>query len=297
MHSVTVFPISAVTPRRSSAYLIYAEAIAIRGIRARLTSMDATPMAPWLRNTSLMRYCREGGNRPTTSALPYPVRRRASETSETGGTVSTPGFAGLPGMAQQFGLYFSTTAVADPDALYLVWGGANDFLTFDSPITAAQNMANYVGGLAAINAVSILVPNIPDLSLTPFINVYTPGLAAVAQGFSLAFNAELASQLDIVSGLFPATNIIEYDIFALFNDVVADPPAYGFTDVTNACLLVGCSNPDEFLFWDDFHPTTRGHAIIASELAAAVPAPASLVLICLGLAGIGYQRRKQIKAA
>jgi len=214
-----------------------------------------------------------------------------------GGTATTPGFAGLPGMAQQFGLYFSTTAVADPDALYLVWGGANDFLTFDSPIAAAQNVANYVGGLGAINAVNILVPNIPDLSLTPFINVYNPGLAAVAQGFSLAFNAELASQLNIVSGLFPATNIIEYDIFALFNDVMADPSAVGFTDVTNACLLVGCLNPDEFLFWDDFHPTTIGHAIIASELALAVPEPASLVLICLGLAGIGYQRRSQFNLA
>jgi len=214
-----------------------------------------------------------------------------------GGTASSVGAFGLPGMAQQFGLYFSTAPTPDPDALYMVWGGANDFLTLDSPITAAQNVATYVASLAAINAANILVPNIPDLSLTPFINIYNPGLAAVAQGFSLAFNAELASQLDIVSALFPATDIIEYDIFSLFNDVVANPSEYGLANVTDACLLVACSNPNEFLFWDDFHPTTRGHAIIASEFASAVPEPASLVLIFLGLAGIGYQQRRQIKAA
>ena len=133
--------------------------------------------------------------------------------------------------------------------------------------------------------------------LTPFINVDNPALAGVAQAFSLAFNFELESQLDVVRALFPATHTIEYDIFSLFNDAVSNPSAYGFTNVTHACLLVACSNPDEFLFWDDFHPTTRGHAFIASELAAAVPAPASLVLICLGLAGIGYQRSKQTKAA
>ena len=209
-----------------------------------------------------------------------------------GGNASAPGAFGLPGMAQQLGLYFSSTSVADPDALYLVWGGANDFLTVDSPNLAAQNIASYVGGLAAIDAEHILVPNIPDLSLTPFVQL-NPSLASLARGFSLAFNAELASQLDIVSALFPATDIIEYDIFSLFNDVVANPSAYGFSNVMQACLLVACSNPDEFLFWDDFHPTTRGHAIIASEFASAVPVPTTLALMGLGLAVIAWQRRRK----
>ena len=210
-----------------------------------------------------------------------------------GGTASSVGSSGLPGMAQQLALYRSTAGAADPNALYVVWGGANDFLTSDSPVSAAQNIASYVGGLASIDAAHILVPNLPDLSLTPYIQM-NPALIPIAQFFSLAFNAELAAQLDAVSALFPVTEIIEYDIFSLFNEVVADPSAYGFTNVTEGCLRVtSCSNPDAFLFLDDFHPTTRGHAVVASALSEAVPVPAPLALVLLGMAGIGLKVHRQ----
>lgn len=212
-----------------------------------------------------------------------------------GGTATSSGFFGVPGMAQQLGSYLPVAAPGpvDPDALYMVWGGANDFLTEDDPFAAAGRIASYVGDLASIAARTILVPNVPDLSLTPYIQA-NPGLIPIARGFSLAFNATLASQLDNVSAMFPDTRIIEYDVFALFNDVIADPAAYGFSNVTQACLLVMCANPDEFLFWDDFHPTTRAHAIIASGFTSAVPEPITLLLVALGLAFVGIPKKGKL---
>jgi phospholipase/lecithinase/hemolysin len=57
------------------------------------------------------------------------------------------------------------------------------------------------------------------------------------------------------------------------------------TNVTGQCIdpsaqnPTACSNPDQYLFWDDFHPTTRAHEILAQEFAnAAVPEPATFVL-------------------
>ncbi len=146
-----------------------------------------------------------------------------------GGNATTVGSFGLPAMAQEIGLYMSLSGgVADPNALYFVWGGANDFLTADSPFAAAQNIANYVGALAGIGATHILVPNLPDLSLTPF--VQGAGLVPQAHGFSVGFNTTLSGLLDSLSLLFPATDITQFDTFSFFNDVVTNPGKYGFTD-------------------------------------------------------------------
>ena len=215
-----------------------------------------------------------------------------------GGTASTPGAFGLPGMNQEIGLYLSTSGgMADPNALYFVWGGANDFLTNDSPIAAAQNIAGYVGALAAAGAGHILVPNLPDLSFTPFVK--SVGLEGVAQAFSVGFNTELAMQLGDLSLLFPAADIIKYDTFSFLNDVVMNPADYGFANSQDACLpslmAMPCANPDGYVFWDEFHPTTEADALIASAFASAVPEPGTIALLVVGLLALsaaGSQRRK-----
>lgn len=219
-----------------------------------------------------------------------------------GGSASSAGGYGLPGMAQQAGIYLSLSGgVADPNALYFVWGGANDFLTLDSPVLGAQRIAGYVGALAAAGAMHILVPNLPDLSLTPFVR--TMGLQAQAQAFSLGFNATLATQLAGLAALYPTTDIIPFDTYAFLNGVVANPAAYGFSDAQNACLASlpagPCADPGSYVFWDDFHPTTRADAVIAAAFARAVPEPGTLALVVLGLAALalgGGRKRGRVRA-
>lgn len=213
-----------------------------------------------------------------------------------GGTATSAGGFGLPGMAQQLAAYASLApgGFADPTALYFVWGGANDFLTADSPVTAAQNVAQYAAALAAMGAHDILVPNLPDLSLTPFGQL--PGLQAPAQAFSTLFNSTLASLLTGLDASSPA-RIIQFDTFAFLNDVVAHPGAFGFTNATDGCLLSGpaCSDPAAFVFWDDFHPTTAAHAVIAAAFARAVPEPGSLPLLALMLAVLAACRLGRVR--
>jgi phospholipase/lecithinase/hemolysin len=73
--------------------------------------------------------------------------------------------------------------------------------------------------------------------------------------------------------------------------------------VTHSCLdtlgALACSDKDiAYFFWDDIHPTTLGHELIGQNLVAAVPLPASALLLLSGLASLtGWFLHGKKKAA
>lgn len=221
-----------------------------------------------------------------------------------GGSATQQGPFNLPGMNQELGLYKSglndSGDAADPNALFFVWGGANDYLTHDSPVAAAQNIGGYVSALAEAGAKHILVPNLVDLSKTPF--AIAEGEESQAQGFSLVFNAELATQLGAVSSNFPTTKIFQFDTYSFVNGIIQDPASHGFAEVQDPCLsslFIPCGDPGSHIFWDDFHPTTRAHSILGSAFASAVPEPQMVAMFIIGLFVVcaAACRRRQLQPA
>ena len=221
----------------------------------------------------------------TANFQDYAVAGATSGNHNMGNDTDPTGILKLPGMQQEVNLYMSNArGAADPNALYFVWGGSNDYLIHDSPVQAARNIGSYVNVLAAAGARNFLVPNLPDLGITPFAR--REGEVPQAHNYSIVFNTELANQLGSLDGTIPGVSIHRFDTFALLNDVAQHPLNYGLTDVTNPCFtLLGstCDNPEVRLFWDDFHPTTNAHAILAAGFAAAIPEPAAIFMFMLGL--------------
>jgi phospholipase/lecithinase/hemolysin len=200
---------------------------------------------------------------------------------------SNSGYGGdllnLPGMKQEVDNYLSDSkGAADPNALYFLWGGANDYFTGDPAAAAAQNLAGYVSTLANAGAKHFLVPNLPDLSLTPD-QLHKPE----AQAFSLAFNSDLAAQLGNLHAQFPGADITSFDVYSFFNGVVQDPAKFGFTNVDSPCVSPGdifsCDNPEGHVFWDNIHPTSRADSFIAGAFASAVPEPETISMFIAGL--------------
>ncbi len=212
-----------------------------------------------------------------------------------GGDTTNPGTIGLPGMTQEIGTYLANSGgSADSTALYFVWGGANDFLAGNSPIQAAQNIAGYVSTLAQVGAEHFLVPNLPGLSLTPLAR--DGEVVVPAKIFTTAFNTELVKQLNDVNTAFPVTDIIQFDTFSLINENIRNLADTGFTEAQNACLpsfsSAPCANPDEHVFWDELHPTTQTHTVIAAAFVKEVstgtfpntaPEPGISILLLAGL--------------
>lgn len=205
----------------------------------------------------------------------------------------------LPGMQQQIQWFADENPVADPNALYIVWAGANDYLAIGStdPVQPSENIGTAITKLAALGARNFLIPNLPDLGQLPGTRNTAEGIAASA--LSHQHNLHLAAKLDALRGQVPQTEIDLFDTATLFNSAIANPALYGFTNVTDSALFTGTADPGTYLFWDDVHPSAQGHQLIAQFAFAAlntVPEPGLSALI-VGLSAFGgiALRRKKIR--
>ncbi|MDN3919644.1 SGNH/GDSL hydrolase family protein [Roseateles violae] len=231
--------------------------------------------------------------------------------------------AGLPPTAlsfnQQIAAYGSNHALADPDALYVLWIGANNLR--DGLTAAAQGNPGAVGtaittvlgglgsaiqNLAGRGASHFLIPNMPDLSLTPAVRAFNNAtISAGAHNASIAFNNALGGVL--MQAQAAGLDIRSFDVFALQTATTANPAAYGYSNVGSACYsgdvdgsalggapLTLCANPQQYLYFDYIHPTAALHAQLGAAAlmaaTAAVPEPASWLLMALGLAWLISRR-------
>lgn len=182
--------------------------------------------------------------------------------------------------------------------LAIVWAGANDF--FDGqkdPTIPAKNIAAAVSALIGSGVKNFLIPNLPDLSKTPFglagSTATQQGLHALSAGFDQALSADLG-QLTSAAGV----HIHTLDTFGLFQNIQANPARFQLSNVTQEGILSGNPSAPGYLFWDDVHPTTAGHGILAEQAAAAVatPEPSSLALLASGLLGLLVQCWRRLSA-
>lgn len=205
--------------------------------------------------------------------------------SGDGGTQTSLGSKGLPGMLLQVQGSLGTVTPFAPTALFIVWGGPDDFISNGSVATGVTDILTIVGALRSIGATHILVPGMPDMGLTP---AYYGNASATA--FSFAFDQALQANLP--------KGAIYFDTFGFMHQVVANPSAYGFTDVTDPCLvgLTPCSNPNQYLFWDDLHPTTAADALLAGQFANAVPEPSTFLMLGTGIAGLAGALKRKLAA-
>lgn len=208
-------------------------------------------------------------------------------------TALQPWFADQGGMANQVAQFSAgcSACFTPAESLFVTWAFPNDVianvalgaagLPAASLIgTAVDNIGNAILALAAQGAQHFLVPNIPDLGATP-------GYLGNADltGLTVAFNTALAAALTALDQSLGA-EIMQFDTFSTLNAIMDNPGAYGFDDVSTACvanLANGLCDPNTWMFWDEVHPTTAVHALLGAQFAAAVPEPAShgLALVAL----------------
>ena len=217
-----------------------------------------------------------------------------------GARVATPVTGALgytPSLVAQTAEYLRrANGRADPNALYTVWGGANDLfaITAGAPVEATIGQAvtaqiGIVGQLHTAGARYILVPNIPDLGITP--GFRAQGAAAMAQGTALsaAYNNALYNGL-AAQGL----RIIPLNTFGMLQEIVASPAAFGISNVTgtacqpqitaqsltcNPTSYVSADAAQTYGFADGVHPSSAAHEILADYAIATIEGPRQITLL------------------
>ena len=223
------------------------------------------------------------------------------------GVVNNSSAGPIPTLPQQLQMYLAANGgAADPDALYQVWGGANDVfyqtaISTDPNVLAAgtqqaaQTELGLLGQLQAAGGKYVVVYNLPDIGKTPSGMAGGPVASAGASQLSVLYNGVLNGGLTQLSG--KGLNVIPVNTYQLLNEVIANPTAFGFDNVTvPACGLAATSvqcgpqgsglpytyapgTQNTSLFADGVHPTTATHRLLSQVVLSEIAAPGQTSLL------------------
>lgn len=193
----------------------------------------------------------------------------------------------IPGVDVQISTYLKAHhGKADPNALYLIWGGANDLINNTRDFftrrwhlirfNAYRSIVNAANQLANAGAKHIWIMNIPDISLVPGLKNHS-FIGFVVQNLVLNYNADLLKGLQASRAL----KLTDWHFIRVNQDfyrVYYRKGRYAeiFTNVTDECkhntaaIKANCKG---YLFWNNKHPALDAEKLIAGIVLKMIPPP------------------------
>ncbi|PHN58974.1 esterase EstP [Pseudomonas viridiflava] len=182
---------------------------------------------------------------------------------------------------------------ADPNALYYLTGGGNDFLqgrvlSSGDAEDAADRLADSAQVLQQAGARHIMVWLLPDIGQTPALSGTV--LESLTSRLSARFNEQLVSRLSQINA-----QIIPLNVPLLISETLAQPARFGFDpneDLVGTCFsgdncdesaTFGRSgttpDPTKLFFNDRVHPTEAGQRLLADYAYSLLSAPWEITLL------------------
>ncbi|MEE4948909.1 esterase EstP [Pseudomonas alliivorans] len=182
---------------------------------------------------------------------------------------------------------------ADPNALYYLTGGGNDFLqgrvlSSGDAEDAADRLADSAQVLQQAGARHIMVWLLPDIGQTPALS--GTALESLTSRLSARFNEQLVSRLSQINA-----QIIPLNVPLLISETLAQPARFGFDpneDLVGTCFsgdncdesaTFGRSgttpDPTKLFFNDRVHPTEAGQRLLADYAYSLLSAPWEITLL------------------
>jgi outer membrane lipase/esterase len=196
----------------------------------------------------------------------------------------------VPGINTEIADFAASGGHFNSTDVVTLWGGANNYFEYATVVeanpsqavslvtsgvaTTISQLTGDVHSLISLGAHTLIVPNLPNLGSTPDYNTSALG-TELGDAFSTLHDQDLPIEMAMLHADTGA-NILVLNTQKLLATVIANPAAYGFSNVTDACIdAAACVDGDtatqnSYLFWDGVHPTTHAQQIIAEYAAASL---------------------------
>ena len=203
----------------------------------------------------------------------------------------------IPGLRRQVHTYLEKVEDrANPDALYAIWIGGNDFKNEFMGLSFLRDPRNLlfqellddichaVIRLSRKGARHFLIPNLPPVHQTPLAEGALKGFSRAISGLSflltgnsqtLDFVSYFQTSLETVIRLYNAQ--LDLRLRALKADLlekkgldvqIHHPDVFGmFKDAEANFKAYGLRHPDELFCFDHFHPSAKAHALLDYKFA------------------------------
>ncbi|GLT16677.1 hypothetical protein GCM10007938_04530 [Vibrio zhanjiangensis] len=192
----------------------------------------------------------------------------------------------LPNVSSQISNRITEKGVFDKDTIVTYMAGTNNMWYSlygelgQTGFQAAELVASDIKQLIHYQADTIVLSNIPDFSMAPWLKEKS----TETKMFIRNFNETLKHRVERIKQTNPTVNIIYIDAYSFYKNIKDQVLASGvyedealnirMTNVTDASLLVETGeiirNPDQSMFWDGIHPTTNMHKLYAKYVADAI---------------------------
>jgi outer membrane lipase/esterase len=237
-------------------------------------------------------------NAATSVAAGTTAQQLIAQTLATQASLAVAGglIPNNPAAIAAFEAQITPTVTAQVNAQVAAAAGVSSFQTAaqaQATIAAAgQQEVKLIGALQAAGAKNILVFNLPNIGLTPEALAQGSTAAASLTGLSVIYNSQLNAGLKQLG-----KGIIPVNAFALLNQVIANPAAYGFSNVTTPACGAGSSSVQcgpqgsglpytyapganqTYLFADGVHPTTAADVMLSQVVLSELAAPQQISLL------------------
>ena len=185
------------------------------------------------------------------------------------------GGAGTLAVRSQITEYLRANQPGTNTIIATTWAGiSGDLANNHTPVS--QVISNYASNLfllAQAGGRAFILPTVPPLYLAPYFSS-----DAYLRGLDYSdLNARMDAEIRKLATNFAGFTAFWLDWSNQWAQVWSDPPAYGFTNVTDAANACIQCDANRYVFWDGVHPTTTFHRWIAQQAYPVLAPPLEVV--------------------
>ncbi|PRQ31978.1 putative triacylglycerol lipase [Rosa chinensis] len=168
---------------------------------------------------------------------------------------------------------------------YILSNRSSEYSTEEYQNFLAKIAGNFITELFQLGARKISLGGLPPMGCLPLERTRNLLLGSdcveTYNDVARSFNNKLEELVDRLNGELVGIQLVLANPYYILSDIIQNPESFGFEEAATACCGTGlfemgymctkinpftCSDANQYVFWDAFHPTERTNGIVADHV-------------------------------